>query len=137
HWADRNRLLSLPMNDQDAVPPDIPFYAHPDAAGRAESFTEDGARWRWTGSTWRLIDAPGTHAEVIHFQRVLLPLMDHVIAIARTTTNREEAVDQIWSMEGCNPSTLEKLRVLLGSSDDLLHRTASKLVVAALQRTEG
>lgn len=124
------------MSDQAAVSPDIPLYAHPATAGRAESITDEGARWRWTGSSWELIDPPSTHTEAIQFHRVVVPLMERVLALAGSPTDRGEAVDQLWSMEGCSRSTLEQMLVLLGSSDDSLHRIAGELVLAALRRIE-
>jgi hypothetical protein len=114
-------------------PPPLPEYAHPGLAGKVVTTTHDGARWRWNGSDWELLDPPGTDQDAIRQHRLVDPLLALATNLARAETPDQEAIAALLDIPGRDRAALLEAAALCeGSSSERL-RGASRLLRRAAE----
>jgi hypothetical protein len=83
-----------------ATPPPMPQFAHPSLAGKVETITDDGARWRWTGEGWTLISPPGTHSAEVEFDLAVTKTLDAAFQAIREGRAPELVAENLRQTSG-------------------------------------
>jgi hypothetical protein len=116
-------------------PPPPPEQVSPDVASwKVLQVTEDGARWRWAGIEWEMVDPPGTDEAAIRHHQIVAPLLDLAGRLDRDEPSEEAAIAALLALPGCDRSALIDAAAMLGKSANSKVQRVEALLRSAAER---
>lgn len=91
----------------------------------------DGSRWRWNGSSWDLVDPPGTHQDAIHRHDLVVPLLSLAGQLDRDRVDEAEAIAALLAFPGCDRAALLEAAAMVEAGDERSRRIGRLLRGAA------
>ena len=116
-------------------PPPRPRDPNPDFAARVHQTEEDGSLWRWTGSSWVMIDPPGTNVQAVRHHQVVMPFLSLAAELNDSGITVSEAAEALRAHPGCDrEALLEAAAMYPDSATDRarqVHDLLSRLLLAS------